>query len=155
MAGYSGYAPATPPTAPGRLAPEAQQRTATAGSVCGLPGLALPAVKRETVRDFGDGPGQTWSCGTATGEGPGKAYATFSATRDPAVIAGIRRSKGFTGRGFDAIHTVSDCSGAPTYFTMDSGPRYTESLGAGGPSPRDLFAAFSKAAAAKLGCTGP
>lgn len=144
----AGCTPPAPLSAPHRIAPAAPQRLATAGSVCALPGFTLPAVLRETVQDSG----ATWSCGTATAEGAKQAYATFSATQDPAVISGIRKSKGFTGQGFDATHTVSDCSGKPTYFAMETGFRYTESLGAGAPAPQDLFAAFTKTAAAKFGC---
>ncbi|PWK65143.1 hypothetical protein BCL76_113130 [Streptomyces sp. CG 926] len=144
----AGCTPPAPLSAPDRIAPPAAQRPATAGSVCALPGFTLPAVARETVQDSG----ATWSCGTATAEGPKQAYATFSATRDPAVISAIRKSKGFNGQGFDATHTLSDCSGKPTYFAMETGSRYTESLGAGAPDPQDLFTAFTKAAAAKFSC---
>ncbi|GAA3374104.1 hypothetical protein GCM10017750_06120 [Streptomyces racemochromogenes] len=56
------------------------------------------------------------------------------------------------GAGVDATHTVDDCSGKPTYFAMETGFRYTESLGAGAPAPRDLFTAFVKAAESKFGC---
>lgn len=55
-------------------------------------------------------------------------------------------------QGFDATHTVDDCSGKPTYFAMETGFRYTESLGAGALAPRDLFTAFVKAAESKCGC---
>ncbi|MFD3555517.1 hypothetical protein ACFWWA_25990 [Streptomyces goshikiensis] len=147
----AGCAPSEPLTAPDRIAPAAPQRPATAGRVCGLPGFTLPAVLRETVQDSGS----TWSCGTAAGEGPEQAYATFSATRDPAVIAGIRKSQGFTGQGFDATHTVTECSGRPTYFGMETGTRSSESRGTGGPAPRDLFTAFTKAAEATFGCAKP
>ncbi|MFF4449820.1 hypothetical protein [Streptomyces sp. NPDC001502] len=145
----AGCTPPAPLAAPDRIAPAAPQRLATAGSACGLPGFTLPAVLRETVQDSG----ATWSCGTAAGEGAEQAYATFSTTRDPAVIAGIRKSHGFTGQGFDATHTVTECSGKPTYFAMETGFRYTESLGTtGAPAPRELFTAFTNAAKAKFGC---
>ncbi|MFJ7587478.1 hypothetical protein ACIQZO_08765 [Streptomyces sp. NPDC097617] len=144
----AGCTPPAPLLAPDRIAPAAEQRPATAGSVCGLPGFMLPAVLRETVQDSG----ATWSCGTATAEGAKQTYATFSATQDPAVISGIRKSKGFTGQGFDATHTVSACSGKPTYFAMETGSSYSESIGAGAPAPQDLFAAFTHAAAVKFGC---
>ncbi|MGW6690471.1 hypothetical protein [Streptomyces sp. NPDC054961] len=144
----SGCTPPTPLSAPDRIAPAAEQRPATAGSVCALPGFTLPAVLRETVQDSG----ATWACRTATAEGAKQTYATFSATQDPAAISGIRKSKGFSGQGFDATHTLSDCSGKPTYFAMETGTRYTASLGAGAPAPQDLFTAFTKAAAAKFGC---
>ncbi|MEU8502471.1 hypothetical protein AB0C86_38030 [Streptomyces lavendulae] len=147
----AGCTPPAPLAAPDRMDPPAPQRPATAGSVCGLPGFTLPAVLRETVQDAG----ATWSCGTATAEGAKQAYATFSATQDPVVISGIRKSKGFTAQGFDATHTVTECSGKPTYFAMEPGPRYTESLGVGAPAPRDLFASFTKAAEGKFGCIKP
>ncbi|WP_030771824.1 MULTISPECIES: hypothetical protein [unclassified Streptomyces] len=147
----AGCTPPAPLSAPDRIAPGATQRPATAGSVCALPGFTLPAVLRETVQDSG----ATWSCGTATVEGAKQAYAIFSATQDPAVISGIRKSKGFTGQGFDATHTLSECSGKPTYFAMETGVSYTESLSAGAPAPQDLFTAFTKAAAAKFGCARP
>ncbi|MFJ8017674.1 hypothetical protein [Streptomyces sp. NPDC096339] len=147
----AGCTPPAPLSAPDRIAPAAEQRLAAAGSVCGMPGFTLPAVLRETVQDSG----ATWSCRTATGEGAKQTYATFSATQDPAVISGIRKSKGFTGQGFDATHTLSDCSGTPTYFAMQTGFSYTESLGAGAPAPQELFTAFTKAAAAKFGCAKP
>ncbi|MFB0632292.1 hypothetical protein [Streptomyces sp. AB3(2024)] len=137
-----------PPTGWTRLRRSARPRRA---GCCGLPGFTLPAVLRETVRDAG----ATWSCGTATAEGAKQAYATFSATQDPVVISGIRKSKGFTAQGFDATHTVTECSGKPTYFAMEPGPRYTESLGVGAPAPRDLFASFTKAAEGKFGCIKP
>ncbi|MFE2548251.1 hypothetical protein ACFXGI_06835 [Streptomyces sp. NPDC059355] len=147
----AGCAPPAPLAAPARISPAAPQRLAAAGSVCGLPGFTVPAVLRETVQDSGT----TWSCGTAAGEGARQAYATLSATQDPAVISGIRKSKGFTGQGFDATHIVSDCSGKPTYFAMETGVRYTESFGAGVPDPHDLFTAFTQAAEAKFGCAKP
>ncbi|WP_327381765.1 hypothetical protein [Streptomyces sp. NBC_01207] len=151
ISGRAGCEQSEPLSAPDRIAPATPQRPATAGSVCGLSGFTLPAVLRETVQDSGS----TWSCGTAVGESSEQAYATFSATQDPAVIAGIRKSEGFTGQGFDATHTVTGCSGKPTYFAMEPGPRYTESLGAGAPAPRDLFTAFTKAAEARFGCAKP
>ncbi|MFF3618433.1 hypothetical protein [Streptomyces sp. NPDC002467] len=113
-----------------------------------MSGFILPAVLRENVQDGGS----TWSCGTAAEEGAEQAYATFSVTQDPAAIAGIRKSEGFTGQGFDSTHTVTKCSGKPTYFAMEPGPRYTESLDAGAPAPRGLFIAFTKAAEARFGC---
>ncbi|MER7468749.1 hypothetical protein [Streptomyces sp. NPDC097981] len=147
----AGCTPPAPLAAPARIAPVMRQRPAVASGVCGLPGFTAPGVRMETVQ-VSD---VSWSCGTATAEGGKAAYATFSVTRDPAVIEGIRKSQGFTGHGFDATHILSDCAGKATYFAMEPGPRYTESLGTGASAPSDLFNAFTKEARVKFGCPIP
>ncbi|MFD6936952.1 hypothetical protein ACFWAP_12500 [Streptomyces goshikiensis] len=147
----AGCTPPAPLAAPARIAPVMRQRPAVASGVCGLPGFTVPGVRMETaqVSDV------SWSCGTATAEGGKAAYVTLSVTRDPAVIEGIRKSQGFTGHGFDATHILSDCAGKATYFAMEPGPRYTESLGTGASAPSDLFNAFTKEARVKFGCPTP
>ncbi|MFE1873023.1 hypothetical protein ACFW9N_19275 [Streptomyces sp. NPDC059496] len=147
----AGCTPPAPLAAPARIAPVMRQHPAVASGVCGLPGFTVPEVRMETVQ-VSD---VSWSCGAATAEGGKAAYATFSVTRDPAVIEGIRKSQGFTGHGFDATHILSDCAGKATYFAMEPGPRYTESLGTGEPAPSDLFNAFTKKARANFGCPTP
>lgn len=147
----AGCSSATPLVAPLHIAPPKPRRSAVAAGVCGLPGFTVPGVRLETVQVSDAG----WSCGMATDEGEKAAYATFSVSQDPAVIEGIRKSQGFNGHGFDATHTLSDCAGKATYFAMEPGLRYTESLATGAPAPSDLFNAFTKEARAKFGCPTP
>ncbi|MEE1798142.1 hypothetical protein PUR57_05530 [Streptomyces sp. JV176] len=147
----TGCALPTPPAASDRVAPVMPRQQAISTGVCGLPGFIVPEARVQSVQVSGI----SWVCGTATAEGETADYATFSVTQDPAVIEGIRKSEGFTGQGFDATHTVSDCSGKATYFAMEPGPRYTESIGTGAPAPKDLFNAFTEKVGAKFGCPTP
>ncbi|MEU3249606.1 hypothetical protein [Streptomyces sp. NPDC006997] len=149
-----------PLTAPTALTSAPKARQVDAGTVCGLRGLEFPGPDgvtgaRETVQD---GTGPTWSCAVHD-------YATYTVTRDPHLVAGIRSSPGYEEQprvaghqvsGFDPRHVVADCAGTPTYFSLDAGDDYLSALEEpGAPRLRELFENFVDVAGERFGCTAP
>ncbi|MFI8816201.1 MULTISPECIES: hypothetical protein [unclassified Streptomyces] len=155
----AGCAPERPLTAPGTLpaAPAAQKVPADA--VCGIEGLAFPGpvAGRKAARQTVQGrTGPTWACEVS-------GHASFAVTREPRVLEAITSSPGFREQpriaglrvsGFDRRHVVADCSGTPTYFSMEPGPTYTAALESPDtPSPGAVFADFVATAGKSFGCS--
>lgn len=155
-AGCAGDRPMAPPDT---LVAAPVAREVTDGRVCGIAGLAFPGAAdgigkaRETVQDRTDA---TWAC-EVTG------HATFTVTQEPQIVAAIRASPGYkeqppaAGRtlsGFDPRHVVADCSGTPTYFSLELGRNYTSVLGSPGTPPsQELFDSFIASAGPRFGCS--
>ncbi|MFD0429334.1 hypothetical protein ACFQ60_21345 [Streptomyces zhihengii] len=58
--------------------------------------------------------------------------------------------------GFDPYQAVTDCAGTPTYFSMETGPKYHDATGTPGtPRLRPLFDSFVAAAGDRFGCSAP
>ncbi|MBQ0985995.1 hypothetical protein KBZ10_16005 [Streptomyces sp. F63] len=147
-----------PLTAPRTLDAAPEPRRVRDGAVCGLPGLRFPgpdapAEVTETVQDHR---GRTWAC-EVTG------YATYSVTREPRIVEGIRSSPRFTEQprvagmevsGFDSSHVVADCAGTPTYFSLEFDRGYTSTIGdPRTPRVRALLDNFVEVVGKRFACT--
>ncbi|MGW1137150.1 hypothetical protein [Streptomyces zhihengii] len=156
----AGCAAGEPLVAPRTLAAAPAPRQPRDGAVCGLAGMTFPGPREgigaeETVRDA---PGPTWACHVA-------GYATYAVTQEPRVVEGIRSSPGYEAQpaaaghamsGFDPYQAVTDCAGTPTYFSMETGPKYHDATGTPGtPRLRPLFDSFVAAAGDRFGCSAP
>ncbi|MEU9378494.1 hypothetical protein AB0D94_32705 [Streptomyces sp. NPDC048255] len=155
-AGCAGDRPMTPPDT---LAAVPVSREVTDGRVCGVEGLAFPGLggangkARETVQDRTDA---AWACEVA-------GHATYAVTQEPQIIAAVRASPGYKEQppaaglnvaGFDPRHVVADCSGTPTYFSMELGRNYTAALGSPGTPPsQELFNSFIDSVGQRFGCS--
>jgi hypothetical protein len=148
-----------PLTAPAGLPAAPVAHPVTKGSVCGITGLPFPgpdgdiAKARETVQDR---TAPTWACEV-------KDRAVFAVTQDPQFLAAITGSQGYASEqpgvaglrmsGFDGRHVVADCSGTPTYFSLELRPVYATALGSPGtPTAKELFAGFVETAGKSFGC---
>ncbi|MCX4673864.1 hypothetical protein OG413_00750 [Streptomyces sp. NBC_01433] len=155
----AGCAPDRPLTAPGTLPAVPAAQKIPEDAVCGIKGLAFPgpAAGREAARQRVQGrTGPTWACEVS-------GHATYAVTREPRVLEAITTSPGFGEQpriaglrvsGFDERHVVADCSGTPTYFSMELGPTYTAALESPDtPSPKAVFADFVTTAGKNFGCS--
>ncbi|WP_199547257.1 hypothetical protein [Streptomyces sp. N35] len=136
-------------------APKAQQ--VTGDTVCGLEGLQFPGPKGQpkSVQRVQDRAKHTWSCEV-------EGYAVFSVTQEPHVVAGIQASPtyetqpevaGHKVSGFDPQHVVADCSGTPTYFSLQVGQDYHDAMGQPGtPRVKELFENFVDVVGKRFNC---
>ncbi|MCC3654654.1 MULTISPECIES: hypothetical protein [Streptomyces] len=147
-----------PLTAPDTLDAAPEPRRVRDGAVCGLPGLGFPgpdapAEVMETVQDHR---GRIWACEVA-------GYATYSVTREPRIVEGIRSSPRFKEQprvagmevsGFDSLHLVADCAGTPTYFSLEFDLGYTSTIGdPRTPRVRALLDNFAEVVGKRFGCS--
>lgn len=157
-AARAGCAADRPMAAPRILSAAPVEHPVPDGTLCGVAGLAFPGAGADagTVREvFQDGTGPTWACEV-------KGRATYAVTREPRMVAAISASPGYKEQppvaghqvsGFDPRHVVADCSGTPTYFSMELGRDYTSALGTPGTaSSQELFESFVTSAGKRFGC---
>ncbi|MER5982440.1 hypothetical protein [Streptomyces sp. NPDC001787] len=155
----AGCAPDRPLTLSGGLPAVPAGQKVPDGAVCGIKGLTFPgpAAGRPAARQTVQGrTGPTWACEVS-------GHATFSVTQEPRVLEAIASSPGFGEQpplaglrvsGFDQRHVVADCSGTPTYFSMEIGSTYQSALQSPGtPSAKAVFADFVTAAGKNYGCS--
>ncbi|MGW0734446.1 hypothetical protein [Streptomyces sp. NPDC002851] len=145
-------------SAPDALIAAPNARPSESSAVCGIDGLQFPGKKGQAniLERLQDRTKPVWSCEV-------EGHATFVVTQEPHIIAGIRSSRGYEEQaqvaghrvsGFDSWHVVADCSGRPTYFSMDIGQSYHDAMGQPGvPRTLDLFENFVDTAGKRFGCT--
>ncbi|MER6256326.1 hypothetical protein ABT224_33760 [Streptomyces sp. NPDC001584] len=155
----AGCAGDRPMAAPRSLSAAPTQRAVSDATLCGVPGLVFPGADggngkaTETVQER---TGPTWACEV-------KGHATYAVTQEPKILAEIAASPGYAqqpqvaGRrvsGFDTRHVVTDCSGTPTYFSLELDRSYTSALGTPGtPTPDELFKSFLDVVGKRYGCS--
>ncbi|MFJ8619753.1 hypothetical protein ACIRD4_28410 [Streptomyces clavifer] len=155
----AGCATDRPLTVPRSLPAAPAPRTVPDDAVCGIKGLAFPgsAAERETAHQtVQERNSPVWACEVS-------GHATFVVTQEPRLLEAIASSPGFGEQpglaglrvsGFDQRHVVADCSGTPTYFSMELGPAYTASLESPGTPPaKAVFADFVTSVGKSHGCS--
>ncbi|MCZ7459788.1 hypothetical protein [Streptomyces sp. WMMC940] len=148
-----------PLAAPQAVTAAAQPSTVKDGEVCGLGGLTFPGRKfqagsTERVQDRAKG---IWACEVED-------RATYVATQDPHLLAGIQASpeyekqqpvEGLNVSGFDDQRIVADCSGTPTYFSLKTGQAFQDDTDyPETPKWSELMENFVKVAGKQYGCSG-
>ncbi|UYQ62374.1 hypothetical protein [Streptomyces peucetius] len=91
-------------------------------------------------------------------------YITYSVTRDPLILAGIKKMDDYSAEdpipgwpvtGVGPRHIVANCNGTETYFAMELGVQYTETLeSAGFVKDHVLFRDFVESVGKQFDCTG-
>ncbi|MFI5652288.1 hypothetical protein ACIA71_13810 [Streptomyces anulatus] len=166
------------PGKPGKLIPPRSEaaRPVSEGRVCGLDGFSVRdqvPTGAEVLEAGQEAPAGLWSCKLsldAESPGPVRAdgFMTYMASRDPQLIAAVRKAPGTTGgkaldgRPADGVVTsqamLLHCAGgAPLYVAYDSGLQYLEASKryADLPPRGAYFEPFVKAAAKTFGCAAP
>ncbi|SDL02358.1 hypothetical protein [Streptomyces indicus] len=144
-------------TAPDSLVAAPKPQPVTGDEICGLQGLRFPGQKgqskiSEWIQDRSE---HTWSCEV-------EEHAVFSVTQEPHLIAAMQASPAYEPQpqvaghkvsGFDSQHVVADCSGTPTYFSMEIGQKYHDAMGQPGtPRSNAMFENFVDVAGQRFGC---
>ncbi|MEV2247694.1 hypothetical protein [Streptomyces sp. NPDC049970] len=155
----AGCAPDRPLTVPGTLPAAPARQMIPDDAMCGIRGLALPwqVADREAAQQTVQGRnGPVWACEVS-------GHATFVVTQEARVLDAIASSPGFEEQpglaglrvsGFDQRHVVADCSGTPTYFSMELGPTYASALESPDTPPaKTVFADFVTSVGKNYGCS--
>ncbi|MFI1222658.1 MULTISPECIES: hypothetical protein [unclassified Streptomyces] len=166
------------PERPGTLLPPVSEEAGPAaeGQVCGLDGFSLRGQVPEGVKVLEAGqraPADLWTCKVSLddetrGYVRADGFMRYTASRDPLLIAAVRKAPGTTegkapdGREADVVDggsaMILPCAGGGAlYWAVESGQQYLEaSKRHPGLPRRDAYVApFVKAAARTFGCDAP
>ncbi|NML48803.1 hypothetical protein HHL19_00240 [Streptomyces sp. R302] len=158
-------------SAPTELAPIPKERKTDKARQCGVDGFLYRGPDTdvsEVAHEPGAGSG-TWACtvrlkNRSAPSVERSGYLTYSVTRDPLIIAGIKKSAdystsspipGWPVTGVDGRHIVANCGGTQTYFAMALGSQYLKTMeSAGRVKDHVLFRDFVESVGKQFGCTG-
>ncbi|MFF4941598.1 MULTISPECIES: hypothetical protein [Streptomyces] len=166
------------PEEPGTLVPPRSDaaRPVSEGQVCGLDGLTVGGqvpARTKVLEEGQQAPADVWFCkltldDETNGFVRGDGFMKYTATRDPLLIAAMRRFPGTAestapdGRAAEKVDKgvgfILPCAeGGPLYLAVESGQQYLEASKVHPDLPlRDAYVEpFVKAAARTFGCAAP